>query len=820
MLNNNLKFGSRDVKSYFCFIKTISFIRIVVYNYMRRFILLFIQLSFCLVSFSQSLQLSGYLKDSSTGETLIGASVYNLNTENVAVTNEYGFYSLSVPPGDVDVQYSYIGYQTFVKKFNVESDIQFTANLTPDALAIESVEVVYDETERKLETTEISVNTLDSETIKAVPAVLGEVDLVKAIQLLPGVNNNGEGANGFNVRGGSEDQNLVLLDEAIIYNSAHVLGFFSVFNNDAVKDVKLYKGGIPAKYGGRVSSVLDVRQKDGNDKKYSASGGLGLISSRLLLEGPIQKEKSSFLVAGRTTYLDPFLAIADNPNRINFYDLNTKASFELDDKNELFLSGYFGNDVFKLADFFENSYGNETANLRWNHVFSNDLFSNLSLVYSRYRYGLEFEAVDFEWNSGITNLNLKYDLQYYIGDDIDLNFGISAIGYDFNPGEIQPLTEESSINPRKLDEQLALEGAAYISANHDISDRLKATYGLRYTNFFRFGGQPISQYATTPVQYNPTTNVYSPGEVTGELFFDRNEVISDFHNLEPRISLSYKVSDNTALKASYNRIAQYIHLISNTTTPTPLDVWAPSGPFFDPQLTNQFATGVFHTFADRQYSIELEGYYKTTDNRIDYIDGADLIANNNIEKVTLIGEQESIGTELLVQKQKGELTGWLSYTLARSRQRTPGGETGGPGINDGEWYFTNFDRTHDVSLTGLYDHSDRWNFSSTFVFQTGRPNTNPVSQFVFQNVAVPNFGPRNASRLTPFHRLDIAAILTPQKQNKKWNGEWVFGVYNAYDRRNANSFTFRQNFETGETEATRLSIFGIVPSVTYNFKFN
>lgn len=787
---------------------------------MRHFFLLFCLCFLSLNFFGQVSQLSGYLKDSTTGETLIGATVFESNTGSGAVSNEYGFYSFEVPQGETTIQFSYIGYQTLRETITVNGDTLFTANLVPDDVALEGVEIVYDEADRKLETTEISVNTLDSKTIKAVPAVLGEVDLVKAIQLLPGVNNNGEGSNGFNVRGGSEDQNLVLLDEAIIYNSAHVLGFFSVFNNDAVKDVKLYKGGIPSKYGGRVSSVLDVRQKDGNDKNFSASGGLGIISSRLLLEGPIQKEKSSFLLAGRTTYLDPFLAIADNPNRINFYDLNTKASFELNDNNELFLSGYFGNDIFRLADFFENSYGNETANLRWNHVFSNDLFSNLSLIYSRYRYGLEFEAVDFEWNSGITNLNLKYDLQYFIGNDIDLNFGVSAIGYDFNPGEIEPLTENSSINARELDQQTALEGAAYLSANHDISKKLKATYGLRYSNFFRYGGQPISQFANGPVEYNPQTNVYSPADVIGEVFFDRSEVIRDFHNLEPRVSLSYKVTENTAIKASYNRIAQYIHLISNTTTPTPLDVWAPSGPFFEPQLTNQYASGIFHSFGDKAYTLELEGYYKTTDNRIDFIDGAELIANNNIEKVTLVGEQEAYGGELLVQKNKGNLTGWLSYTLARSRQRTPGGEAGGPGINNGEWYLSNFDRTHDVSLTGLFDFNDKWNFSSTFIYQTGRPNTFPDAQYIFQNVAIGNFGPRNANRLTPFHRLDLAATLTPQKENKKWKGEWVFGVYNAYDRRNASSFTFRQNFETGDTEATRLSIFGIVPSVTYNFKLN
>jgi len=771
-------------------------------------------------SFAQLVQLSGYVKDATNGETLIGATVIHPESGAGSITNEYGFYSLQVPTGENTLIFSYIGYEPLKQAITVSDNMQFTAEMISEGLAIESVQVVYDEDERKLETAEMSAHTLDSETIRSIPAVLGEVDLVKSIQLLPGVTNNGEGSNGFNVRGGSEDQNLVLLDEAIIYNSAHVLGFFSVFNNDAVKDVKLYKGGIPAKYGGRVSSVLDVRQKDGNDKEFDISGGLGLISSRLLLEGPIQKDNSSFLIAGRTTYLDPFLEIADNPNRINFYDLNTKASFEINDKNELFVSGYFGNDKFQLADFFTNTYGNETANLRWNHVYSNDLFSNLSLIYSRYRYNLEFDAVEFEWDSGITNMNLKYDLQYFVNNALDFNFGLSAIGYDFNPGEIKPTTETSSINPRVLDQKLALEGGLYAAANHDISDKLTATYGLRYSNFFRFGGQPIAEYASTPVVFDSQRNVYSPATPIGEEFFEKSDLIKDFHNLEPRVALSYKVDENTALKASYNRMAQYIHLISNTTTPTPLDVWAPSGNFFEPQLTDQFAAGVFKALNDKRYSVELEGYYKTTDNRLDYIDGADIIANNNIEQAILVGEMEAYGAEMMIQKRKGDLQGWLSYTLARSRQRTPGGEVGGNGINDGQWYFTNFDRTHDLSITGLYDFGKKWTFSSTFVYQSGRPVTYPNAQYEYQNIAIANFAPRNSDRLTPYHRLDLAATLNPQKQNKKWQGEWVFGVYNAYDRRNANSITFRENFETGETEATRLAIFGMVPSVTYNFSIN
>ena len=785
---------------------------------MRKLLLLILTV-FASISFGQQ-QISGYVIDGASGESLIGAIIKEVNTGNGTTTNAYGFYSLQVSSENAQIEFSYIGYQTQVKELNTTIDKEFTVELFAEDYTLNEAVISYTEQDRKIENAEMSVNTISSETIKKIPVVLGEVDLVKSIQLLPGVTSNGEASNGFNVRGGSEDQNLVLLDEAIIYNSAHVLGFFSVFNNDAIKDVKLYKGGIPAQFGGRISSVLDVRQKDGNNKQFHTTGGVGLISSRLMVEGPLQKEKSSYLLAGRTSYVGLFLKLADNPNRLNFYDLNTKVNWDFNDKNKLYLSGYFGNDLFALSDFFSNSYGNETANIRWNHVFNQRLFSNLSAIYSRYRYNLDFKALDFEWDSGIKNLNIKYDFDYYINNSIDLKFGANAIGYDFNPGEIIPTTDDSSINYAQLQQKRALETGLYVEANHDLTDALTAQYGLRFSNFNRYGGQSINTYQSTPVLYDEQLDIYKSAEPIGSTSYTKSERLERFNNFEPRVSLAYQIGESNSVKASYNRTVQYLHLITNTTSPTPFDVWAPSGPFIEPQIGNQVAIGYFQNIANQAYTAELEGYYKTVKNKIDYIDGADLIGNDAIEQDILHGQSQAYGAELLLQKNKGPLTGWLAYTYSKAEQQTPGGEIGGLGINNGNWYAANYDRTHDVSLTASYELNKKWQFSSNFIVQSGRPITFPQGKYEYQGLTVADYAPRNSYRLPAYHRLDLAATLTPRNnENKKIKSEWVFGVYNAYDRRNANSITFRDNVDTGETEAVKLSIFGIVPSISWNFKY-
>lgn len=769
-----------------------------------------------------SYTINGKITDKDNGETLFGASVFLKNTNIGVVTNEYGFYSITAPKGNYVLVISYMGYLDINQEIQLDKDQKLDFEVEEYTTRLDEIVVTAEESERiSLKKPEMSIAKLNIKTVKQMPVVLGEVDIIKSIQLLPGVTNNGEGSSGFNVRGGAVDQNLVLLDEAIIYNTSHLLGFFSVFNADAIKDMKLYKGGIPARFGGRASSVLDIRQKDGNSKNFFLTGGIGAISSRLAAEGPMFKDKGSFLVAGRGSYAHLLLKAAGEENSAYFYDLNLKTNYNLNENNRLFLSGYFGRDAFDFGDSFDSSYGNLSGNLRWNHIFNDRLFSNLSLIYSKYDYDLGIKIEEFEWISSINNYNLKYDLAYYVNDRFKLDFGASGIYYDFDPGQVRPTSETSAINPLSLDRKKALESAAYIDAEHKLTDKLTAQYGLRYSIFNRLGGQAMVDYANDqPVVYNSTLGIYQRGTEVGETDFEKGETIKSYGNLEPRVSLAYQLNDVSSIKAGYSRVAQYIHLLSNTTSVTPLDVWTPSGQFIEPQLSDQYALGYFRNFMDKTYSLEVEAYYKTISNRIDYIDGSDLIGNNTIETEILNGESCAYGLEFLVRKTEGRLTGWLAYTLSKSEQRTPGGNAGGPGINDGKWYNTPFDRTHDLSLTGAYQLNDKWSFGTNLVFQTGRPVTYPNGQYEYEGLSIASYSDRNSDRLPAYHRLDVSATYVPnRKPNKRWKGEWVFSIYNLYNRKNAASISFGQNIETGANQATRVAIFGMVPSVTYNFKF-
>ena len=664
----------------------------------------------------------------------------------------------------------------------------------------------------------MSLNSLTAKTIRQTPTVLGEADVLKAIQLLPGISSAGEGASGFNVRGGAADQNLITLDEAIIFNSSHLFGFFSVFNPDAIKDLKLYKGGIPAKYGGRVSSVLDIYQKEGNSKEFKMNGGIGLISSRLIAEGPLEKDKGSFLLGARGTYAHLFLKLSDNPNSAYFYDLNTKLSYQFDKNNRMYLSGYFGRDVFNIDQSFLAVYGNSVFNLRWNHLFSPKLFSNLSLIYSDYYYGLTLDFVGFNWDSGIRNFNLKYDFKNYITDKITLNFGVNAIHYTFNPGSIEPNRDTSGINPSQLDKKTAFEGSLYADVTQQISERFSIQYGLRINHFIRFGQKGMNLYANDqPVIYNAQLGIYESSAITGE-YPDTNtsKSIQNYTHFEPRLTLSYGANEYS-LKVSYNRINQYLHLISNTNSPTPLDVWAPSGPYIKPQQLDQWAFGYFKKY-NTSYSLQTEVFYKDIKNRLDYIDGADLVANEAIERVLLKGKSRAYGLEILFKKSQGAFQGWLAYTLSKSEQQTPGIGQGDPGINQGEWYDTPYDKTHDLSITGSYQLSTKWSLNCNFILQTGQPVTYPNGQYEIAGIVAPNYGLRNENRLPAYHRVDISATYSPKNQ-KRWKNEWVFGIYNLYNRKNAASIAFRQNTKTMTNEAVRFSIFGIVPAITYNFKF-
>ncbi|WP_395073649.1 carboxypeptidase-like regulatory domain-containing protein [Flavobacterium sp.] len=775
-------------------------------------------------SFSQEkFTISGTIKDAKSNETLIGVNVFIAQIRASVTTNEYGFYSLTIPKGDYTLQISYVGFQTFEENISLNENKKMNISLSESSQQLS--EIVVTETKKATNTraAEMSVNKLSIATIKKMPVVLGEVDVLKSLLLLPGVTNAGEGASGFNVRGGGADQNLILLDEAIIFNSSHLFGFFSVFNPDAIKDLKLYKGGIPARFGGRASSVLEIYQKDGNSNKFSMNGGIGLISSRILAEGPIVKEKGSFLVGGRASYAHLFLKLSEKQknNTAYFYDLNTKLSYKVSDNNNLYLSGYFGRDVFGIGKQFVNTYGNSTLNLRWNHLFNEKLFSNLSLIYSDYYYGLNIDSVGFNWDSGIKNYNIKYDFKNYVSDKLKINFGVNAIYYDFNPGTLTPSKPGSGINFDQLDRKYAFEPSLYFDVDHKILENLTIAYGLRSSMFYRLGKSTINIYENDqPVTYNSDLKIYQKATPIGTKLYGKGDAIKTFENLEPRFSASYSFTDDKSVKISYNRMTQYLQLLSNTSSPTPLDVWTPSDNFINPQIADQVAAGYFVNFSDDKYSIEVESFYKKIKNRIDYIDGANLIANKAIEQVILNGEMRSYGLELLLRKNKGDLSGWISYTLSKSEQRTPGRNANEIGINNGNWYNSAYDKLHNLAVTSSYQLNDKWSFGANFILQTGQPTTYPNGQYTYLGLNIPSYGLRNENRLPVFHHLDISATLSSRKnKNRKWQSEWVFGIYNIYNRKNAASINFQQNIDTGNNEAVKTSIFGIVPSATYNFKF-
>ena len=781
----------------------------------RQFFYLFFLAFNLLNSQNNSHTISGYIMSAESNEIVIGANIIIPELNTGTITNSYGFYSITIREGTYKLEISSIGFKTINETIELQKDTKQNFYLEENIESLDEVIVTQNAEEIDIRKPIMSLNILSNQTIKQTPVLFGESDLLKTIQLLPGVSNAGEGTGGFNVRGGAGDQNLILFDEAIIYNSSHLFGLFSVFNSDAIKELKLYKGGIPAAYGGRLSSVLDVYQKDGNSKENKLSGGIGLISSRLLFEGPIQKNKSSFLIAGRGSYAHLFLKLTDIENIAYFYDLNTKSNFKIDEKNTIFLSGYFGRDLFRLNNTFSNTYGNSTFNVRWNHLINDKTFSNTSLIYSDYYYGLTLDFIGFNWNSGIKNLNVKFDLKNYFTDNIQFNYGLNSIYYEFNPGKIKPINN-SGINFKDLNKKYALENSAYFDVVQKVNSKISLRYGLRFNQFLRFKQNGLNTYMNeNPLVFDNTLGIYKGAEETGQ--FDNNKtIIKSYGNIEPRINIAYNF-ENTSLKFSYNRLNQYIHLISNTSAPAPLDVWTPSGPYLKPQRLDQWAIGLKSKIR-KQFNFETEVFYKKINNRLDYIDGADLVANEAVERILLAGKSRAFGLELLLKKNKGNHKYWLAYTLSKSQQKTEGRTSLETGINNGNWYYTSHDKTHDLSFVSNYKLSKKITFNTNFIFQTGQPTNYPIGQYNFMDLNIPNYGPRNSKRLPNYHRLDISVSLIPQK-NKKIQSEWIFGFYNIYNRDNANSIFFRENSETLKNEAVQLSIFGIVPSITYNFKF-
>ena len=784
---------------------------------MRKVIFLLLILNFNLIFTQKSFTISGYIQDSDSKELIIGASVIVQELKIGTITNSYGFFSLTLNEGNYNLNFQNLGYENESLNLILDKNISLNIFLKEYVDSLDEVVLSKNIEDVDIKLPILSMNILSGKTIRQTPVVFGESDLLKTIQLLPGVSSAGEGSSGFNVRGGAADQNLILFDEAIIYNSSHLFGLFSVFNSDAIKEVKLYKGGIPSSYGGRVSSVLDVYQKDGNNQKFEANGGIGSISSRFLIEGPIQKNKSSFLFASRGSYAHLFLKLTDIENIAYFYDLNTKSNFVLNDRNKIYVSGYFGRDVFKLQDTFSNTYGNNTLNLRWNNLINEKTFSNTSLIYSNYYYGLQLDFGGFDWESSIKNLNLKFDIKNYFSSKFQFNYGINLIYFDFNPGEISPLNEDSGINYSKLNAKYAIESSLYFDVINKINSNLSIRYGFRFNQFLRLRQQGLQSYINdNPLDYDENLRIYNPANPLINSFDNNSSVFKTYNNIEPRMNISYSFG-NQSLKLSYNRLNQYLHLISNTSSPTPLDIWVPSGPYLKPQILDQFAFGFYKT--SKPIKFESEIFYKKIKNRLDYVDGADLVGNDNIETVVISGDARAYGIEFLLKKIQGRHKYWIAYTISKSEQKTPGRNRIETGINFSNWYNTPYDKTHDLSINSEYKINNKLKLVGNFIYQTGQPTNYPNSQYNYMNLNIPNYGERNSSRLPNYHRLDINLTLQPKKSKGKVESTWVFGIYNLYNRDNAASIIFRRNNETLKNEAVQISIFGIVPSVTYNFKF-
>lgn len=767
---------------------------------------------------AESYTLSGIVKDKTNGEALIGATVYIRSLGKGTATNVYGFYSFTAPKGEYQVTCSYIGYKTIVKTVSLKGNQKIDIELPPESDQLDEIVVTDKKINENITKVEMSVEKLSMAQIKSMPAFLGEVDVIKSIIALPGVSTVGEGTTGFNVRGGGVDQNLVLLDESIVYNSSHLFGFFSVFNPNSVKDVKLYKGAIPAKYGGRLSSVLDIRQKEGNAKQFSGAGGLGIVSSRLTLETPIIKDKSSLLIAGRRSYADLFLKLSPNEelrkNKAFFYDLNTKFNYTINDNNRVYVSGYFGRDVFGLGDQFNFSWGNTAATVRWNHLFSSKLFSNVSAMFSDYNYslGIPQGSFAFDWEAGIKSYQLKNDLTWFINPNYTLDFGVSGILYQFQPGKITFKNAlANNINSLAVAKEKALEMAAYFNSEHKINKALTLNYGLRYSVFMNLGERDVRIYKEG--QPRRTENLESTRK------YGNNEVIQAYQGFEPRIGLRWQLNESNSLKASYARNRQYIHLISNTTAPVPTDIWKASDSHIRPQIADQVALGYFHNFANHTFELSAEVYYKKMQNLVDYKNGAELLLNENLETELLSGEGRAYGLELMIKKPTGKWNGWISYTLARTERRVNGNHAE-ERINNGVYYPADYDKLHNFTLVTTYQATKRLSFSANFVYNTGRPFTLPDAKYQYNNQTLIDYSGRNQNRIPDYHRLDLSVTLKGKgKPNRKWTGEWVFSLYNVYGRRNAYSIYFSGDGQA-QNDATKLSILGsVVPAVTYNFSF-
>lgn len=755
-------------------------------------------LSFSVVSAQQKFTISGTIKDKASGENLIDVLVVVKEIPNTGVsTNEYGFYSISLPEGSYTLSSSYVGYASSQELITLNKNIKLDWKLETKT---ELKEVVINSVKKddNLTRTAMGTETLNMKDIAKIPVIFGEKDIIKTIQLLPGVKSNGEGGNGFSVRGGATDQNLIQLDEAPVYNASHLLGFFSTFNSDAIKDATIIKGNSPSQYGGRLSSVLDVKMKEGNNQDLNVTGGLGLISSRLSIEAPIQKDKSSFIISGRRTYADLFLKATEDfkDTKLYFYDLNAKANYAINKNNKLYFSGYFGRDVLGFGNTFNTNWGNATGTIRWNSIVNSKLFSNTSLIYSNYDYNIKITSgqTDFNINSNIKDWNLKQDFSYYANPKNSLRFGFNSIHHTITPSTFTGTVSNNKEKPGRK----SLENAVYANNVYKPNSKLSIDYGLRVSAFTVLGGD--------------TYNVYDKGIKTDSIVLADNEVGKTYFNLEPRLSANYRLNTLSSVKLGYARNTQNLHLMSNSTSGSPTDQWIGTSYNIKPEIADQISVGYSRNFKDNNFEFNAEAYYKDMQNQIDYKDGADINSVPDIESELLFGKGRAYGVELLFKKKSGKLTGWVGYTLSKTERQIDG-------INNNNWYNARQDRTHDLSVVAIYQLTPKWSLSGTFIYNTGNAVTYPTGKYNLNGNTVYQYANRNANRLPDNHRLDLSATYE-RKRKGRYQSSWNFSLYNAYGRENAFTVTFRDNEnDPTKTEAVQTSLFRWVPSVTYNFNF-
>ncbi len=784
-----------------------------------RYLLLIISILVTNNVFSQQKHtLSGYIKDKSTGEVMEGAVIAFKGEKAYAVTNDYGFYSVTLEDKNYDLFIQYIGYETFQQKIQLEKDTRLSINLVPnDNVSEKGAEVIDKREAENVQTTEMGKISLDIKEIKKLPAFMGEVDLIKTIQLMPGVKAASEGSAGFYVRGGGPDQNLILLDGSTVYNAAHLFGFFSVFNADAVKGIEVYKGTMPANYGGRLASVLDITLKEGNNQEVKVDGGIGLIASRLTIQGPIQKNKSSFIISGRRTYIDvlskPFVKSTSNLKGTGyyFYDLNLKTNFILSDKDRLFFSGYFGRDVFtynntKAALNIRIPWGNATVTSRWNHLFTDKLFMNTMVLFSDYQFESVFSQkyFDFKLYSGIRDVTGKVDFNWYPNTKHSVKYGVSYTMHRFIPSSASGRSGDVEFNKGRIDKLYANEGAIYITDDWDISPRLKITTGVRGSLFQHIG--PFNRYIKDEA-----------GRVVDTIVYTGKKPIKTYRNLEPRFAFRFKINEKASIKGSYIQAYQYLHLTSLSNVSLPTDIWVPSTDKVKPQFNTQYALGYFHNFKQNRYETSIEGYYKTLKNQIEFKNGTtfDQQVNDNIDNSLTFGKGRAYGVEFLIKKTEGKLNGWIGYTLSWTKRTFAA-------LNNGLEYDARYDRRHDISIVANYQLTPKWTMAAIWVYSTGNKLTMPYARYVFEGNVVDLFGQVNNYRLPAYHRLDLSATYTKRK-TKRYESSWNFSIYNTYSRLNPYFIYLDVNGSVADgtlkVQGKKVSIFPILPSVTYNFSF-